>query len=87
MTKFEFDIAYDFFNGAHLLDGQDVTTHFAGDISHPLKATILQAWGPGGGNPVVEFEFRDMGHAHIWAFDNAILEDEEEFEAGKVDEV
>ena len=87
MTKFQFDISYDFFSdgGCHAWsDGQDVTTLFENDISHPLVATIIEAMGPGGGNPVVEFEFRDIRHARAWAFDNGIIEDDEEFWLGLV---
>jgi hypothetical protein len=87
MTKFQFDISYDFFSdaGCHAWsDGQDVTTLFENDISHPLVATIIEAAGPGGGNPVVEFEFLDVNHARSWAFDNGIIEDVEEFWLGQV---
>ena len=90
MTKFQFDISSDFFEDGGCIawsNGQDVTTLFENDICPPLKATIIEAEGPGGGNPVVEFEFLDMGHASVWAYDNEYVNDEEEFEAGKVDEV
>ena len=76
-----FDIAFDFFieqlgetAALALQDGQDVTAVFAGDIAHPVKAVIIEAEGPGGGNPYVEFTFQDEDHSWEWASSNMDME-------------
>lgn len=76
-----FDIAFDFFvdmmgeeAARAIVDGQDVTEAFKDDISHPVKAVIIQAEGPGGGNPYVEFTFQDEDHSWEWASANMGME-------------
>jgi hypothetical protein len=76
-----FDIAFDFFieqlgetAALALQDGQDVTAVFAGDIARPVKAVIIEAEGPGGGNPYVEFTFQDEDHSWEWASANMDME-------------
>ena len=76
-----FDIAFDFFIekmgedvARELQDGQDVTDVFADDIARPMKAVIIQAEGPGGGNPYVEFTFQDGDHSWEWASSNMDME-------------
>jgi len=82
-----FDIAYDFFadmmglEAQNLVDGQDVTAAFAEDIARPVKAVIIEAEGPGGGNPYVEFTFQDADHAWEWASSNMDMEPDD-FEVG-----
>lgn len=79
-----FDIAFDAFiellgeEAANALkDGQDVTEVFADDVSRPVKAVIIEATGPGGGNPYVEFTFIDEDHAWEWASMNLDMEPED----------
>jgi hypothetical protein len=86
-----FDIAFDFFiemmgedAARDLQDGQDVTAVFAGDIARPVKATIIEAEGPGGGNPYVEFTFMDEDHSWEWASSNMDMEPDD-YEEGAVD--
>lgn len=69
-----FDIAFDFFvdmmgeeAARNIQDGQDVTEVFKEDIARPVKAVIIEAEGPGGGNPYVEFTFIDEDHSWEWA--------------------
>lgn len=76
-----FDIAFDFFieqlgetAANSLKDGQDVTSVFRFDIAAPAKAVIIQAEGPGGGNPYVEFTFQDEDHSWEWASANMGME-------------
>jgi hypothetical protein len=79
-----FDIAFDFFiemmgeeAAQELKDGQDVTEAFADDIARPVKAVIIEAEGPGGGNPYVEFTFTDEDHSWEWASSNMYMEPED----------
>ena len=83
-----FDIAFDFFIekmgedvARELQDGQDVTDVFADDIARPVKAVIIQAEGPGGGNPYVEFTFLDEDHSWEWASSNMDMEPDDYEEA------
>ena len=72
-----FDINFDFFiemmgkeAAQELKDGQDVTAVFAEDIARPVKAVIIEAEGPGGGNPYVELTFMDEDHSWEWFKEN-----------------
>jgi hypothetical protein len=72
-----FDIAFDFFiemmgeeAAQELKDGQDVTEVFSEDIARPVKAVIIEAEGPGGGNPFVELAFMDEDHSWEWYKEN-----------------
>ena len=72
-----FDIAFDFFvdmmgedAARELKDGQDVTAVFADDIARPVKAVVIDAEGPGGGNPYVELTFMDEDHSWEWFKEN-----------------
>jgi hypothetical protein len=85
-----FDIAFDFFidmmgedAARELTDGQDVTKVFADDIAHPMKAVIIKAEGPGGGNPYVKFIFLNSDHAWEWAYSN-MSKDPDGYEPGSV---
>ena len=86
-----FDISFDYFMDTmgpasrRLTDGQDVTAVFAGDIARPVKAVIIEAEGPGGGNPYVEFTFQDEDHSWEWASSNMDMEPDD-YEEGAVDE-
>ena len=87
-----FDIAFDFFiemmgeeAAQELKDGQDVTEVFAEDIARPVKAVIIEAEGPGGGNPYVEFTFLDEDHSWEWASSNMDMEPDD-YEVGAVNE-
>jgi len=78
-----FDIAFDFFidmmgedAARELTDGQDVT-------ARPVKAVIIKAEGPGGGNPYVEFTFQDEDHSWEWASSNMDMEPDD-YEVGAV---
>ena len=62
-------------------DGQDVTAVFAEDIARPVKAVIIEAEGPGGGNPYVEFTFQDEDHSWEWASSNMDMEPDD-YEVG-----
>ena len=53
-----------------LKDGQDVTKVFADDIARPVKAVVIDAEGPGGGNPYVELTFMDEDHSWEWFKEN-----------------
>jgi len=86
-----FDIAFDFFvdmmgevAAREIQDGQDVTAVFADDIARPVKAVIIEAEGPGGGNPYVEFTFMDEDHSWEWASSNQDMEPDD-YEVGAVD--
>lgn len=75
MIKIDADVSWDHFadQGAHnLVDGQDVTQFFFDDIGRPVKAQVIMAEGPGGGNPYVSFEFIDEDHAWEW-FSNSYM--------------
>ena len=83
-----FDIAFDFFiekmgedDARKIQDGQDVTEIFADDIARPVKAVIIEAEGPGGGNPYVEFNFIDEDHSWEWASSNMDMEPDD-YEVG-----
>ena len=86
MKKFQFDIAYDLFSDAGLLDlsdGQDVTDIFKNDSMAPLTAVIVKAEGPrivaGQADPVVEFGFTDGSHGYSWALSYGVVRDRNEF--------
>ena len=49
-----------------LHDGQDITSVFE-DWASPLRATVVNAVGPAGGNPLVEFTFKDVSTFFAWA--------------------
>ncbi len=72
----EFDIAWDVF-GRELVAGEDVTPTFAEDIARPVSAKIVEPRGPGGGNPIVRFTFRDEDHAWEWASENMDMDPED----------
>ena len=83
-----FDIAFDFFAemmgleaAQALQDRQDVTDVFKDDIARPVKAVIIEAEGPGGGNPYVEFTFLDEDHSWGWASSNMDMEPDD-YEVG-----
>ena len=91
MDTRRFDIAFDFFiemmgedAAREIKDGQDVTAVFADDIARPVKAVIIEAEGPAGGNPYVEFTFQDEDHAWEWASSNMDMEPDD-YEEGAVD--
>lgn len=62
---------------------QEVTRFFSDDIPPPVKATVVDAHGPGGGNPIIRLEFADQDHAWEW-FSGCYMQDDpmvaEEFE-------
>ena len=91
MKKFQFDIAYDLFSDAGLLDlsdGQDVTDTFKNDFMAPLSAVVVNPAGPrivaGQADPVVEFEFTDGTHGYSWALSYGVVRDRNEFYRGAV---
>lgn len=49
-----------------LKDGTEITAAFSDDIARPVKVTILEVEGPGGGNPFVELVFLDEDHSWDW---------------------
>lgn len=49
-----------------LRDGQDITHAFE-DWASPLRATVVKAVGPAGGNPLVEFVFKDAATFLAWS--------------------
>ena len=86
-----FDIAFDAFieligeaAANALKDGQDVTEVFSDHIARPVKAVIIEAEGPGGGNPYVEFTFMDEDHSWEWASSNMDMEPDD-YEMGAPD--
>ena len=85
--KLEVDITHEFFVDAGVEvthDGQDVSASFDGETFSPVRAKVLRAVGPGGGNPCIELEFIDEDHAWEW-FSNWYMPDDadaaSEFEA------
>jgi hypothetical protein len=77
MDILRMDIAFDLFvdkmgeeAARELTDGQDVTKVFADDIARPVKAVVIDAEGPGGGNPYVELTFMDEDHSWEWFKEN-----------------
>lgn len=65
-VKLRSDIDSEFLGGGPFKKGQDVTSFFADDIAQPVKAIILNPFGPGGGNPEVLLTFMDEDHAWEW---------------------
>jgi hypothetical protein len=63
--KLDYD-THEEFPDLPLHDGQDVTGLFETQIARPVGATVIQAVGPGGGNPYIKFTFVDDDHAWEW---------------------
>lgn len=73
MTTLQVDISQDSIidrlgEAAFLLlkDGDDITAVFKDDLARPVKAKVIEKFGPGGGNPFVELKFLDEDHAWGW---------------------
>ena len=91
--RLELDIANDNFpEGFDVKDGQDVTEVLKkkprfvdGPVfppgTPPVKATVVNAIGPGGGNPLVHIDFNNPDDARKWFYevyeDGSGLSDEE----------
>lgn len=80
MNALEFDINYDMFNEADLVLGKEVTSYFEEDICQPVRATIINPKGPGGGSPIVKFFFNDYDHAWEWFSQSGVGSGEDELE-------
>lgn len=88
MNALELDINYDMFSEADLVLGKDVTSYFEEDICQPVRATIINPKGLGGGNPIVKFFFNDQDHAWEWFSQSGVGSGEadlEEFELAQSD--
>lgn len=53
-----------------LTDGSDITAAFSDDVARPVKVTVIEIEGPGGGNPFVELTFLDADHSWEWYKEN-----------------
>ena len=88
MHALKLDVDIDMFKESDLVLGRDVTRYFDEDWAPPVKATIVNPKGPGGGNPIVKFFFEDSDHSWEWFSHNKMGSGEgdvEEYEAAEVD--
>jgi hypothetical protein len=73
MSKFQFDIPPERLP-LDIKDGDDVTHHFKDDLWSPDGARVLMASGGVGGNPFIEFSWRDDARARAWAIQYGIID-------------